>query len=144
MRLEPKNLLMGLWFSPLLSSILMLVFRPIFFDGEFEIHIEQIVLLYLYIGFFLTFIGGPFFLLLTRLGWLNPIGFFGAGICVGFIMVIIFKFGRYLSYYFPENVTDIYLSYIFITSIVVALLVWAISFLSYLIDRLRGIERILK
>lgn len=144
MKLEPKNLLMGLWFSPLLSSILMSVFHPMFFGGEFEIHIAQVVLLCLYIGFFLLFIGCPFFLLLTRFNWLNPMGFLGAGTIAGFLMVLIFRFGYGLSRHFPDEVTDAYLFYIFITSVVVALLVWVISVLSYLIDRLRGIERILK
>jgi len=141
MRLEPKNLFMGLLGSPIVGGVIMMALRPMFFGGQFGIQIEQTIALCLDIAFFLSFIGIPLLLVLTRTGWLKFLGFLGAGIVAGVLVVFICSFGHDISNRFPSEVTDSYLSYVFCTSILVSLLVWAISALSYLIDRLRGIER---
>jgi len=144
MKLEPKNLFFGLLGSPIVGGVIMSALRPIFFGGLYVIQIEQTILFCLNIAFFLSFIGIPLYLVLTRIGGLNFLGFLGAGIIAGGIVVFIFRIGNKLSASFPIEVTNSLLFYVFLTSILVALLVWAIGTLSYLIDRLRGIERILK
>lgn len=144
MKLHPHNIYLGILGSSVVSGLIILVLRPYILGHQFAIDFELWIRASLFVGALFVFIGMPFIHILVRKGWLNILGILGAGILVGVMLVLINRFGYLVSDRFLETGSVPHLTYVFLSCVISSLLLWLIGTLSYLIDRLRGIEPILK
>jgi hypothetical protein len=135
-QMQFRSLFYGLWFGPVLGAILITAVRPMLYGGPFwfdlNASLRNIGVVYLY-G---AVIGYPLFLLLVRYNKLHFVGFTGAGVIAGVVVVALYLFANRVLHWF-DVVNAISIADVFCSAIVVSWSVWLVSRVSEFIDRKR-------